>query len=295
MARMRSVKPEFWADEDLAEELCRDARLLYIGLWNLADEHARLRGDPRFIKGQIFPYDDDLDPKAIDVLLDQIADSGRAQRYKVNGRSYLFLPKLARHQRLEAEKVPSRLPGPEEADPDDPAPGAETCANESAPRADELSLKHVAGGMEHVAGSSSSSSEIAARSPDADESEHREDVERLCEHLADRIEGNGAKRPTIIRKWRDAARLLIDKDGHTEADVHAAIDWCQDDEFWRSNILSMPKLRDQYDRLSMQARSRRARASPVALDRHQQHTNAVFGDAMQRARAQDALEARGDP
>lgn len=82
----------------------------------------------------------------------------------------------------------------------------------------------------------------------------RDDVDRLCEHLADRITGNGSRRPTITKKWRDAARLLIDKDGMTEQQVHSAIDWCQNHEFWRGVVLSMPKLREKYDQLRQQAR-----------------------------------------
>jgi hypothetical protein len=81
----------------------------------------------------------------------------------------------------------------------------------------------------------------------------RDDAERLCEHLASKIEANGSRRPVVNAKWRDAARLLIDKDGRTEEQVRAAIDWCQQDEFWRANILSMPKLREKYDQLRMQA------------------------------------------
>jgi hypothetical protein len=81
----------------------------------------------------------------------------------------------------------------------------------------------------------------------------RPDVEHLCAHLADRIEANGSKRPAPGKKWRDAARLMIDRDGRTEQQVIAAIDWAQDDEFWRSNILSMPKLREKYDQLRLQA------------------------------------------
>ncbi|WP_345562698.1 HNH endonuclease signature motif containing protein [Nonomuraea rosea] len=92
----------------------------------------------------------------------------------------------------------------------------------------------------------------------------RLDVERLCNHLADRIATNGSKRPVITKKWRDAARLLIDKDGRAEEQVHAAIDWCQDSEFWRANILSLPTLRDQYDRLRLQASTDRGRDSPDA-------------------------------
>jgi hypothetical protein len=81
----------------------------------------------------------------------------------------------------------------------------------------------------------------------------RPDVERLCVHLADRIEANGSRRPPIGRKWRDAARLMIDRDHRTEQQVMAAIDWCQENEFWRSNILSMPKLREKYEQLRLQA------------------------------------------
>jgi hypothetical protein len=84
----------------------------------------------------------------------------------------------------------------------------------------------------------------------------RDDVERLCNHLAKRIEGNGAKRPTITAKWRTAARLMIDADGRPEDEIHRAIDWCQSDEFWRGNVLSMPKLREKYDQLKLQAARR---------------------------------------
>ena len=47
----------------------------------------------------------------------------------------------------------------------------------------------------------------------------------------------------------------------TQEQVSAAIRWCQSDEFWRSNILSMSKLRDKYEQLRLQAsRGRRLTA-----------------------------------
>jgi len=89
--------------------------------------------------------------------------------------------------------------------------------------------------------------------PKPDLNNGREDADRLCEHLADWIERNGSRRPGITKRWRDAARLLLDVDGRTEEQVHRAIDWCQQDEFWRGNILSMPKLREKYDQLPLKA------------------------------------------
>lgn len=119
MARIRSVKPEYWADQELAEKVSRDARLAYIGLWNMADEWARLRGDARHVKGQLFPYDDDLTPEAVDDLIGELVAAGKVVRYVANGGTYLFLPTLHKHQRLEPDRVPSRLPSP--PDPDEPA------------------------------------------------------------------------------------------------------------------------------------------------------------------------------
>lgn len=103
----------------------------------------------------------------------------------------------------------------------------------------------------------------------------RDDVERLCEHLASRIEANGAKRPTITKGWRDAARLMLDRDERSETEIHGAIDWCQADEFWRANVLSMPKLREKYDQLRLQAQ-RKGRPT------RQQETDDLFAAAARR-------------
>jgi hypothetical protein len=94
----------------------------------------------------------------------------------------------------------------------------------------------------------------------------RQDVERICNRLADRIEQNGSKRPKITARWRDAARLLIDKDGKTEQQISTAIDWCQSDDFWRANVLSLPTLRDKYDRLRLDAKRQHDRAGGTVDD-----------------------------
>src|SRR5690606_28090915 len=89
----------------------------------------------------------------------------------------------------------------------------------------------------------------------------RPEVEALCQHLADRIQANGSKRPIVTKRWRDAFRLMLDRDGRTVEQIRTAIDWSQDHEFWRANILSMPKLRERYAQLRLQAR--RPRAGPI--------------------------------
>jgi hypothetical protein len=56
--RIRTIKPEMWADEKVGQ-LSRDARLLFVGLITMADDEGRLRGCPAAILGHVFPYDDD--------------------------------------------------------------------------------------------------------------------------------------------------------------------------------------------------------------------------------------------
>jgi hypothetical protein len=59
MPRIRTVKPEFWEDE-LLGVMPRDARLLFIATFNMADDEGILRWTPAYIKAQAFMYDDDL-------------------------------------------------------------------------------------------------------------------------------------------------------------------------------------------------------------------------------------------
>lgn len=109
----------------------------------------------------------------------------------------------------------------------------------------------------------------------------RDDVERLCAHLAARIEANGSKRPVINQNWRDETRRLLDLDKRTEEQVRSAIDWCQDDPFWRGNILSMPTLREKYDQMRLQAQRDQASRGGASAPRESTGT----------ARARAAMEA----
>lgn len=81
----------------------------------------------------------------------------------------------------------------------------------------------------------------------------RPDVEALCSLLADLVEANGARRPAVTKRWKDAARLLLDKDGYTVEQVEWIARWATSHEFWRANVLSMPTLREKFDQLKLQA------------------------------------------
>lgn len=111
----------------------------------------------------------------------------------------------------------------------------------------------------HAPKKSSSTKNSSSKRPSRRRTEEppRVDVEAICKHLADKIEANGSKRPTITNEWRQQARLLLDEERPDPTDVAqiiALIDWCQSDDFWQSNVLSMPTFRKQYDRMRLKAR-----------------------------------------
>jgi hypothetical protein len=81
----------------------------------------------------------------------------------------------------------------------------------------------------------------------------RPELRALCQRLADLIVANGSKRPRITKRWLDEARRLIDLDERTIEQIEKAIDWSQEDSFWRTNILSMETLRKQYDKMRLDA------------------------------------------
>jgi hypothetical protein len=84
------------------------ARLLYRDMHSLADKEGRLEDRPRWIAGEVFPYDDcDVTP-----LLDELHRHGFIQRYAVNGKRCICLPEFKHFQKPHQREQPSKLPEP---------------------------------------------------------------------------------------------------------------------------------------------------------------------------------------
>lgn len=83
--------------------------------------------------------------------------------------------------------------------------------------------------------------------------EVREDVDTVCAAMRDSVSRRTGRTPRVTKQWRDSARLMIDRDNIQVRDILACITWVENHDFWRTNVLSLPTLRKQYDRLSLQA------------------------------------------
>lgn len=96
MARIRTIKPEFWTDGTIIR-LPYEVRLFFIGLWNFACDRGHVEDDSFGLKLKILP----ADPVDGDELVQRLVDAGRIERVVAGGKQYLFIPSFTDHQRLD--------------------------------------------------------------------------------------------------------------------------------------------------------------------------------------------------
>ena len=114
--RMRRITPEFFIDDTLAD-MQPLGRLLFVGLWCLADREGRLVDRPRRIKVQVLPYDD----CDVDALLAELEQGGFIQRYEVAGNRYVqILNDYWKQQRPHSSERASEIPAPDVVNPGAP-------------------------------------------------------------------------------------------------------------------------------------------------------------------------------
>jgi hypothetical protein len=104
MARIRTIKPEFFTSEDIVE-LSAFARLLYISTWCEADREGRLTWKPKTFKLRYFPADN-VD---IDALCNELIERKLIVLY---GDGLAYIPSFSKHQHINPREARSELPEP---------------------------------------------------------------------------------------------------------------------------------------------------------------------------------------
>lgn len=107
MARSRNIKPGFFQNDDLVE-LDFGIRLLFIGLWTLADREGRLENRPKKIKMQLFPADE-LD---ISGALTMLAQKRMVTLYSIDNVDYIQIDNFLKHQHPHIKEQESTIPAP---------------------------------------------------------------------------------------------------------------------------------------------------------------------------------------
>ena len=272
--RIRSIKPEFWRSEDIADLTVED-RLLFIGLWSYVDDNGVGIDRLADVCADLFALDLERDPPEtfarVSRGLQNLSEAGRIVRYTVEGKSYLHIINWSKHQRIDKPNK-ARYPHPdaenatireEFATPsrhprETPAPGTEEQGNRGTGEQGTCDPADAGSSSDAASGADTTTN------PDA---------EALSHYLADRIRTNGNKVRTVGKRWHDAMDRLIRIDGYTPEQIRQVIDWSQGNEFWAPNILSAPKLREKFDTLKGQMlndRNRQASRPQTAADRRLQ-------------------------
>ncbi|MDQ5943120.1 MAG: hypothetical protein QG572_1936 [Pseudomonadota bacterium] len=105
MARARNIKPSFFKNELLAEMDAFD-RLLFIGLWCLADREGRIEDRPKRIKMELFP----CDTYDVNAGLDQLTKHGFLRRYQAGDAAVVSIVNFHKHQTPHGTEKDSELP-----------------------------------------------------------------------------------------------------------------------------------------------------------------------------------------
>lgn len=105
MARARNIKPGFFRNADLVE-LSFEARLLFIGLWTIADRDGRMEDRPKQIKMELFP----ADSVDVDALLNQLVAINMIERYSHEGQRVIQVVNFTKHQNPHRDEKASTLP-----------------------------------------------------------------------------------------------------------------------------------------------------------------------------------------
>lgn len=106
MARIRTIKPTFWTDEDMAE-VSEAACLLAIGLLNYADDEGYFNANPKLIKAAVFPL---REPSgSIPVLLQELSNCGYIRLFSAqNGKRFGLIINFTKHQVIN-KKTTSKI------------------------------------------------------------------------------------------------------------------------------------------------------------------------------------------
>lgn len=164
MARTRYVKIGFFRNEALAE-FGPWHRLLFEGLWLLADRSGRLEDRAKRIKADLFPYDAlDVEPMLADLAA---GVDPFIRRYEAEGRRYIAVLNFNAHQRPHHKEPESKIPEPPETLEKTQRPdrlGARTAPETSPPASNgEWGM----GNGELVMGKGQESADAAPAPPDA--------------------------------------------------------------------------------------------------------------------------------
>lgn len=99
MARIRTIKPEFWTSEQVAD-CSPNTRLLFIGMWSFCDDNGIHPASLKRIKMEVFPSDS-ISESELKTAIQELISSRLLSEYDVAGKRYWHVTGWHNHQRID--------------------------------------------------------------------------------------------------------------------------------------------------------------------------------------------------
>lgn len=270
MARIRTVKPEFFQDEALAS-CTPHARLLAIALLQICDAKGIFRYVPMQIHAHAFPWEASVNSPA---LLRELEGVGYVKFYAVDGKQFGIVPGFLKHQRLTGKEAQSGglypLPSPENQG---------FALGEAAANDPDASLGSTQMPRKGKGKGKEEREESGEVSPSA-KSKFSPDDMTTAEFFFDSIRKTQPdfKKPNL-NQWAESVRLMRERDNRDLSEICRVWLWARKDGFWQKNILSADKLRQKYDQLKANMGSQDGKVKSIGhssyADRRADLTDAV--------------------
>ncbi|MCL2793578.1 MAG: hypothetical protein FWD87_10880 [Spirochaetaceae bacterium] len=286
MARIRTIKPEFFKHEDLQDlETAHPGQyimLVYAGLWTQCDKNGVFLCKARVLKNEILPYLNFDMQKTLDIL----EKHGYFIKYQSGDRFYGYIINFGKYQYPSANEKnsPAKYPEPSKEIIEHSQAHFETCLSTSQdmPETDtelEGIQDNRINGLQDkgVADSFFDPPEQTQSVKDATElstlllTSHQKEI-------PDYLSGKNCQ--AIIERWAEDIEKLIRIDQKSPETIRQVILWVKTPgNFWFPNIQSGKKLRDKYEQLYSQMK---ARGDPAK--KHRIAADEIKGDDWQKYR-----------
>jgi len=254
MARIRTIKPEFFRHEklqDLALEHGAEVMLVFQGLWGHCDKLGRFEWRPRLLKLDILPF---LHFDMAD-MLGILESAGFVRRYSVDGREYGVIDSFVEHQRIGGKEAqdPEKHPQP-------PIKAGEEAGKQRGSNGEAIGIagregnrKGIGREKEPIREREELERETENPAPKSAlpkkflDSPYRAESEAFAEWFARDMKPSTIRgTPSEVEQWALVWYHLRETDNRSDVkELSEVIAWARGDPFWSRNFLTPLKLRQR--------------------------------------------------
>jgi len=276
MARIRSIKPEFFKHLELQElESAHPNQyimLVYSGLWTQCDKNGVFFYNAKVLKNEVLPYIDFDMRKTLDIL----EREGYFIRFRSGNREYGHIQNFSKYQfpSKNEKDAPAKYPAPPKNN--DSGNDSENIT-EDVPDNDSENITEPEGKRIKEKGIQDKRKKDKGVAEGSDEPQPLSDSEKsafelsellLSEHRKEIPDFLSGKDKAVIPRWAEDIEKLIRIDKKPPETIRQVILWAKADCFWFPNIISGKKLREKFETLYGQMKTRIKSTGPPIHNPH---------------------------